>query len=167
MPKWTQQQQTAIEDRGHSLIVCAAAGSGKTAVLVERIVRLVREGCPIDRMLVVTFTNAAAGEMRLRIGEALGKAAREEPALGEQLMALPRASISTLHRFCGNLLRENFQALGIDPGFRIGDEQECGVLSRQAMEDAIYSCYEVGSDAFLAADRCYAQEVRLRCWMKI
>ena len=66
MPKWTQQQQTAIEDRGHSLIVCAAAGSGKTAVLVERIVRLVREGCPIDRMLVVTFTNAAAGEMRLR-----------------------------------------------------------------------------------------------------
>ena len=158
MPKWTQQQQTAIEDRGHSLIVCAAAGSGKTAVLVERIVRLVREGCPIDRMLVVTFTNAAAAEMRLRIGEALGKAAREEPALGEQLMALPRASISTLHRFCGNLLRENFQALGIDPGFRIGDDQECGVLSRQAMEDAIYSCYEVGSDAFLAADRCYAQE---------
>ena len=158
MPKWTEQQQTAIEDRGHSLIVCAAAGSGKTAVLVERIVRLVREGCPIDRMLVVTFTNAAAGEMRLRIGEALGKAAREEPALGEQLMALPRASISTLHRFCGNLLRENFQALGIDPGFRIGDEQECGVLSRQAMEDAIYSCYEVGSDVFLAADRCYAQE---------
>ena len=61
MPKWTEQQQTAIEDRGHSLIVCAAAGSGKTAVLVERIVRLVRESCPIDRMLVVTFTNAAAG----------------------------------------------------------------------------------------------------------
>ena len=158
MPKWTEQQQTAIEDRGHSLIVCAAAGSGKTAVLVERIVRLVREGCPIDQMLVVTFTNAAAGEMRLRIGEALGRAAREEPALGEQLMALPRASISTLHRFCGSLLRENFQALGIDPGFRIGDEQECGVLSRQAMEDAIYSCYEVGSGAFLAADRCYEQE---------
>lgn len=73
-------------------------------------------------------------------------------------MALSRASISTLHRFCGSLLREHFQALAIDPGFRIGDEQECGVLSRQAMEDAIYSCYEVGSDAFLAADRCYAQE---------
>ena len=66
MPNWTQEQQQAIEDRGHSLIVSAAAGSGKTAVLVERIVRLVREGCPIDSMLVVTFTNAAAGEMRLR-----------------------------------------------------------------------------------------------------
>ena len=158
MPKWTDQQRDAIADRGHSLIVCAAAGSGKTAVLVERIVQLVREGCPIENMLVVTFTNAAAGEMRQRIGEALSRAAREEPALGEQVMALSRASISTLHRFCGSLLREHFQALVIDPGFRIGDEQECGVLSRQAMEDAIYSCYEVGSDAFLAADRCYAQE---------
>ena len=158
MPKWTEQQRDAIADRGHSLIVCAAAGSGKTAVLVERIVQLVREGCPIENMLVVTFTNAAAGEMRQRIGEALGKAAREDPALGEQVMALSRASISTLHRFCGNLLREHFQALSIDPGFRIGDEQECGVLSHQAMEDAMYSCYEVGSDAFLAADRCYTQE---------
>lgn len=61
MPKWTDQQRDAIADRGHSLIVCAAAGSGKTAVLVERIVQLVREGCPIENMLVVTFTNAAAG----------------------------------------------------------------------------------------------------------
>ena len=70
MPNWTQQQQDAITDRGHSLIVCAAAGSGKTAVLVERIVQLVKEGCPIEQMLIVTFTNAAAGEMRLRIGSA-------------------------------------------------------------------------------------------------
>ncbi len=158
MPNWTEQQKDAIQDRGHSLIVCAAAGSGKTAVLVERIVQLVREGCPIDKMLVVTFTNAAAGEMRLRIGEALSKAARTDPALGAQMMALSRASISTLHRFCGNLLREQFQALGIDPSFRIGDEQECGVLRRQAMEDALYSCYEVGTEAFLAADACYEQE---------
>ena len=158
MPNWTQQQKDAIEDRGHSLIVCAAAGSGKTAVLVERIVQLVKEGCPIEKMLVVTFTNAAAGEMRLRIGEALLKAARERPELSAQAMALSRASISTLHRFCGNLLREHFQALGVDPSFRIGDEQECGVLSQQAMEDALYACYEVGSEDFLAADRCYTQE---------
>jgi len=158
MPNWTQQQKDAITDRGHSLIVCAAAGSGKTAVLVERIVELVREGCPIEQMLVVTFTNAAAGEMRLRIGEALSKAARERPELGAQAMALSRASISTLHRFCGNLLREHFQALGIDPAFRIADEQECGVLSRQAMEDALYACYEVSSESFLAADACYEQE---------
>jgi len=158
MPNWTQQQLDAITDRGHSLIVCAAAGSGKTAVLVERIVQLVKEGCPIEQMLVVTFTNAAAGEMRLRIGEALGLAAREQPELGAQLMALPRAGISTLHRFCGNLLREHFQALGLDPAFRIADEQECGVLAQQAMEEALYSCYEVGSADFMAADERYEQE---------
>ena len=158
MPQWTQQQRDAIEDRGHSLIVCAAAGSGKTAVLVERIVQLVKEGCPIEQMLVVTFTNAAAGEMRLRIGDALLKAAQERPELSEQAMALSRASISTLHRFCGNLIRDHFQVLGVDPSFRIGDEQECGVLAQQAMEDALYACYEVGSGDFMAADRCYTQE---------
>ncbi|MBQ4264408.1 MAG: helicase-exonuclease AddAB subunit AddA [Clostridia bacterium] len=158
MPKWTQQQHSAIADRGHSLIVCAAAGSGKTAVLVERIVQLVKEGCPIDSMLVVTFTNAAAGEMRQRIGSALEEAAVERPELGVQAMALSRASISTLHRFCGNLLREHFQGLGVDPAFRIGDEQECGVLAAQAMEDALYACYEAGSDDFMAADRCFEQE---------
>ena len=158
MPNWTQQQQDAITDRGHSLIVCAAAGSGKTAVLVERIVQLVKEGCPIENMLVVTFTNAAAGEMRQRIGAALDIAARERPELGAQAMALSRASISTLHRFCGNLLREHFQALGVDPAFRIGDEQECGVLAAQAMEDALYACYEVGSDDFMAADERHEQE---------
>jgi len=158
MPRWTEQQLDAITDRGHSLIVCAAAGSGKTAVLVERIVQLIKEGCPIEQMLVVTFTNAAAGEMRLRIGEALGIAAHERPELGAQLMALSRASISTLHRFCGNLLREHFQALGVDPSFRIADEQECGVLAQQAMEEALYSCYEVGSADFMAADACYEQE---------
>ncbi|MBR4039811.1 MAG: helicase-exonuclease AddAB subunit AddA [Clostridia bacterium] len=158
MPNWTQQQLDAITDRGHSLIVCAAAGSGKTAVLVERIVQLIKEGCPIENMLVVTFTNAAAGEMRQRIGAALDLAARERPELGEQAMALSRASISTLHRFCGNLLREHFQALGVDPAFRIGDEQECGVLAAQAMEDALYACYEVGSVDFMAADACHEQE---------
>ena len=158
MPNWTREQLDAITDRGHSLIVCAAAGSGKTAVLVERIVQLVKEGCPIDSMLVVTFTNAAAGEMRQRIGAALDMAARERPELGAQAMALSRASISTLHRFCGNLLREHFQTLGLDPAFRIGDEQECGVLAAQAMEDALYACYDVSSDDFLAADRCYDQE---------
>ena len=158
MPNWTEQQLDAITDRGHSLIVCAAAGSGKTAVLVERIVRLVCEGCPIDQMLIVTFTNAAAGEMRQRIGEALSRAAQARPELAEQVLALSRASISTLHRFCGGLLREHFQALGIDPAFRIGDEQECGVLARQAMEDALFACYEVGDADFLAADACYTQE---------
>lgn len=158
MPNWTAQQQDAISDRGRSLIVCAAAGSGKTAVLVERIVRLVCEGCPIDEMLVVTFTNAASSEMRARIGEALSKAARERPELSKEMLALSRASISTLHRFCGNLLREHFEALGLDPAFRIGDESECGVLSRQAMEDALYACYDDEESDFLAADAAFTQD---------
>ena len=158
MPNWTQQQLEAIEDRGHSLIVCAAAGSGKTAVLVNRIAQLAAQGCPIDRMLVVTFTNAAASEMRQRIGDALSAAAQENPALGEQVTALSRASISTLHRFCGSLLREHFETLGLDPAFRIADEQECAVLSAQAMEDALYACYDVSSEAFRTLDACYDQE---------
>ncbi len=158
MPNWTQQQREAIEDRGHSLIVCAAAGSGKTAVLVSRIAQLAAEGCPIDRMLVVTFTNAAASEMRQRIGDALTAAASAQPELGEQVMALSRASISTLHRFCGNLLREHFEAVGVDPAFRIADEQECAVLSAQAMDDALYACYDVGSEAFRALDERFEQE---------
>lgn len=158
MPNWTPQQLDAITDRGHSLIVCAAAGSGKTAVLVNRIARLVAQGCPIERMLVVTFTNAAASEMRQRIGDALNSAAREQPELSEQVMALSRASISTLHRFCGSLLREHFEALGVDPTFRIADEQECAVLSAQAMDDALYACYDVASPAFMQLDACYDQE---------
>ena len=139
MPNWTREQLTAITDRGHSLIVCAAAGSGKTAVLVNRIAQLVSEGCPIEQMLVVTFTNAAASEMRQRIGEALLSAAADNPALAGEVSALSRASISTLHRFCGSLLREHFEALGVDPSFRIADEQESTVLSQQAMDDALYA----------------------------
>ncbi len=158
MPNWTPEQQDVLTDRGHSLIVCAAAGSGKTAVLVERIVRLVLEGCPVDRMLVVTFTNAAAAEMRLRISDALCSAARVHPELAAQNAALSRASISTLHHFCGTLLREHFQALGIDPAFRVGDDQECGVLSAQAMEDALYACYETSDADFLAADARFDQD---------
>ena len=102
MPKWTDQQRDAIADRGHSLIVCAAAGSGKTAVLVERIVQLVREGCPIENMLVVTFTNAAAGEMRQRIGEALSRAARRTGAGRTGDGAFPRE-----HLHAAQVLRQS------------------------------------------------------------
>ncbi len=167
MPKWTNEQLDAITDRGHSLIVCAAAGSGKTAVLVSRIAQLAAQGCPIERMLVVTFTNAAASEMRQRIADALTAAAQAQPELGEQVTALSRASISTLHRFCGSLLREHFEALGIDPTFRIADEQECAVLSAQAMEDALYACYDVSSEAFMQLDACFEQEEIAELALKI
>ena len=161
--EWTAQQREAIEDRGHSLIVCAAAGSGKTAVLTERIVRLVREGTPLSSMLVVTFTRAAAGEMRGRIAAALRQAALtaegpERAFLTDQSFCVGQAQISTLHSFCGNLLREHFELLNLDPAFRVGDEQECAVLRAAAMEDALYGCYETGSEAFLSADRCFTED---------
>ena len=162
MPNWTEQQHEAIWDRGHSLIVCAGAGSGKTAVLTARIVQLVREGTALENMLIVTFTRAAAAEMRSRIADALREAAaaargEEKRWLAEQSLSVGRAPISTLHSFCGTLLREHFEALTIDPGFRVGDEQECAVLRESARTEALYACYEAGSEAFRAADECWEE----------
>ena len=163
MADWTAAQREAIEDKGHSLIVCAAAGSGKTMVLTQRIVRLVAEGTPITAMLIVTFTRAAASEMRERIAESLRRAAEaargEEKAwLARQSAAVGRAQISTLHSFCNRLLHEHFEALTLDPLFRLADAQECAVLRAAAMEDALFECYERGSEAFLAADQRFREE---------
>jgi ATP-dependent helicase/nuclease subunit A len=115
MPNWTKEQQAAIDARGCNLLVAAAAGSGKTAVLVERITQLLlKDGVDIDRLLVVTFTNAAAGEMRERIGAALLKAIDEDIGedsahLRRQLNLLPKASISTIHSFCMQVIRKYFR----------------------------------------------------------
>src|SRR5438477_10940979 len=122
--KWTTEQRLAIETAGRSLLVSAAAGSGKTAVLAERCAHLVCDApephrCDVDQLLVVTFTNAAANEMRERIGIALRErlARDDEPdsRLQRQMALLDRASISTLHGFCSSLLRQHFNLLGIDP----------------------------------------------------
>ena len=95
---WTKQQQRAIDERGKSLLVSAAAGSGKTAVMVERITRMItEENYSIDEMLIVTFTNAAASEMREKIRRAMKGKARENPDMRRQLDLLPRANISTFH----------------------------------------------------------------------
>ena len=163
MTKWTEQQRDAITDRGHSLIVCAAAGSGKTAVLTERITRLVAAGTPITEMLIVTFTKAAAAEMRGRIAEALRKAAGEAEGedrawLEEQCLLVGRAQISTLHSFCAALLRDHFEALDIDPVFRVADAAESAVLRAQAMEEALYACYEEDSPEFREADAWFGEE---------
>ena len=124
MPKWTPDQQTAIDDRGGALLVSAAAGSGKTAVLTERVLRrLTDENDPvdIDRLLLVTFTNAAAAEMRERIGAALGAAVAANPRdtrLRRQLFLVHRAKITTVHALCLSLAREQAAVLGIAPDFR-------------------------------------------------
>ena len=121
MPEWTQEQKSAIEDRGGTLLVSAAAGSGKTAVLTERVLRRVTDPeNPIDitELLLVTFTRAAAAEMRERIAAAIGAAVAQDPSsvrLRRQLFLVHRAKITTVHALCMSLAREQAAALGIAP----------------------------------------------------
>lgn len=144
---WTNEQQAAIDSRGQTLLLSAAAGSGKTAVLVERIIRrLLDKEYPIDitELLVVTFTKAAAAEMRDRIGTALMKALSEtkNPRVERQLALLPSAQISTLHAFCQHVIRKYFYAIDLDPAFSIAGEEELNLLRRQVLEDVFLSYYE-------------------------
>ncbi|MGJ7910290.1 helicase-exonuclease AddAB subunit AddA [Neobacillus sp. LXY-1] len=137
---WTDDQWKAIIAGGRDILVAAAAGSGKTAVLVERIIRkILAEENPInvDELLVVTFTNASAAEMRHRIGEALEKSIDENPGsrhLRKQLSLLNKASISTLHSFCMEVIRRYYYLIDIDPGFRIADETEAQLMRDEVVD---------------------------------
>ena len=129
--RFTPAQQQAIDATNPELLVSAAAGSGKTAVLVERIVQMITQrGCSIDRMLIVTFTRAAAGEMRERLENRLTDLGETDPRLARQADLVPMAQISTIHSFCQQAVRQNFQHCGIDPQFGLCDER-----TRQAMYD--------------------------------
>jgi len=148
MPKWTPQQQQAIDARNRTILVSAAAGSGKTAVLIERIVQLIREGYQIDRMLIVTFTKAAAAEMRQRLNKRLTREAAADPeVMGRALDVLESTEISTIHAFCQKVLRNNFQAVGIDPMVRACDEQLRKALFDEAWLDAFNALLEDGTHA--------------------
>lgn len=148
MPQWTKEQEEAINSRGCNLLVAAAAGSGKTAVLVERIItKICDEEHPvdIDNLLVVTFTNAAAQEMKERIGIAINKALKANPLsrhLYRQSVLLNKASITTLHSFCLDIVKENFYLLDIDPHFRIADDTEAELLRLDVLEDLLEEHYE-------------------------
>ncbi len=132
---WTTGQQQAIDARGGNLLVSAAAGSGKTAVLVERVIRRLSDPqSPVsaDRLLIVTFTRAAAGEIRQRIGDALSEEIAKRPGdrrLAEQQMLLPFAKICTIDAFCSALVREHFESLGLAPDFKTADDGELQILS--------------------------------------
>ncbi|MFC2949960.1 helicase-exonuclease AddAB subunit AddA [Virgibacillus sediminis] len=147
MVSWTREQEEAIYTDGKDVLVAAAAGSGKTAVLVERIIqKLLRRDHPveIDSLLVVTFTNAAAQEMRNRVGEALESALAENPAsmhLKKQLSMLQTASISTLHSFCLDVIRQYAYLLDIDPAFRIADDMEADLLKQEVLDDLFEEWY--------------------------
>jgi len=167
MPKpegstWTDEQWSAITERGDHLLVAAAAGSGKTAVLVERIIRTVSDEqhpVDIDRLLVATFTNAAAAEMRHRLRAALEKALADRPRsrhLRKQLALVGRASITTLHSFCLDVVRRYVHLTELDPAFRIANETEAALLRQEALEAVLeerYGSSEDGSAFWQLADR--------------
>ena len=145
--KWTPAQRAAIDDRGGALLVSAAAGSGKTAVLTERAVRLITDPehpVDADRLLIVTFTNAAAAELRARIGQALLRRSQAEPsntALRRQRMLLQRAPICTIDAFCLDLLRKHFQALDIPPDFTPADPGSVETLRTAALAETLEAAY--------------------------
>lgn len=146
--RWTPEQLEAITQRDCNLLVAAAAGAGKTAVLVERIIRKITDDekpVDIDKLLVVTFTNAAATEMRERIGNALSDALEANPSsvnLQKQMTLLDRASIMTLHSFCLEVIKSNFHRIDLDPLFRISDETESTLMKLDALEELFEEKYE-------------------------
>lgn len=153
--KWSKEQTDAIEKRGYPLLVSAAAGSGKTAVLVERIIRRITDvesPVDVDRLLVVTFTNAAASEMKARIAKRLSEVLEEDPSnenIHRQLALINRSNISTIHSFCLKVIDENFHQVDLDPGYRIADDAELNMIMNDAMEMTLEKYYESGDDIFL------------------
>lgn len=160
--KWTEEQLKAIETRRCNLLIAAAAGSGKTAVLVERIIRIItNEENPvdIDRLLVVTFTSAAASEMRERIASAITKALEKSPNsknLQKQLTLLSRANITTMHSFCLDVIKNNFHIIDLDPAFRILDETEGMLLRSEVLEELFEDKYENDDKEFLDLVEAYS-----------
>lgn len=148
MPEWTQQQLEAITARNPEILVSAAAGSGKTAVLIERVVSLLLEGMQLDRMLVMTFTNAAAEEMKERLTDLLANQAAENEHLRRQFQKLGSADISTLHSFCKRLLQQYFQAAYTDPNSSLADESKQNELYTRAQNDALDAAHEDPTDEF-------------------
>lgn len=152
---FTPEQQKVIDLHGRNILVSAAAGSGKTAVLVERIIQMIsdeKQPVDIDRLLVVTFTNAAAAEMRERIGRAIEKKLSRQPEnlhLQRQSALLHNALITTIDSFCLFIIRNNFNDIGLDPGFRVADEGELKLLKQDVLTELLEKKYAEGEGEFL------------------
>ena len=153
MPVWTESQKRAIETQNRSLLVGAGAGSGKTTVLTERILRRLVGGGSVDRLLVVTFTKSAAADMKEKLYAALSRAIAARPNdrhLRSQLYRLSGARICTIHSFCYELIRRNFASLGLSPKVRVADSAECAILSKRCITETLEHFYETGGDDFFA-----------------
>ncbi len=158
--EWTKEQSQAIYEKGNNILVAAGAGSGKTAVLVERIInKIINEKIDIDKILVVTFTNASASEMRERILDAIYKKLEETPDdtnLQRQITLLSKASISTIHSFCLEVVRNNFYELeNISPNFRIAETTEIELIKQEVMEEMFEEKYENQDKNFEKLIRTY------------
>ena len=159
---WTAEQQQVIDLRNRNILVSAAAGSGKTAVLVERIIKMItdeKHPIDIDRLLIVTFTNAAAAEMRERIGVAIEKALNSQPEnehLQRQLTLIHNAQITTIDSFCLYVIRNHFHEIDLEPNFRIGDEGELKLLKEDILKQVLEKNYEKMNPDFAAFADGYA-----------
>lgn len=153
--QWTEEQQKVIRLRDRSILVSAAAGSGKTAVLVERIIQMLTDPehpVDVDRLLIVTFTEAAAAEMKERIRSAIEKNLEMRPEdvhLQRQATLIHSAKITTVHSFCLSVIRDHFHVIDIDPGFRIAEEGELKLLKQDVLRELLEACYANASEEFL------------------
>lgn len=160
--QWTREQRQVIELENRNLLVSAAAGSGKTAVLVERIIRKITDPqhpFDIDRLLIVTFTNAAAAEMRERIGLAIEQALERQPEnshLQKQQTLLHNAQITTIHSFCLYVIRNYFHRIELDPEFRVAEEGELKLLKSDALDQTLEGYYKEAKPEFLALSETIA-----------
>ena len=163
MPQWTQQQKNAINARNGNILVSAAAGSGKTAVLVERVKNIITDKenpVNVDNLLVVTFTNAAAAEMKSRIAAKLEDMITENPQdvnAQRQMSLLSCAKICTVDSFCLNLVKDHFFNLGIGQDFTVLDQAELNILSDSAIDNVLESYYAEGDEIFLSLARLFSQ----------
>ena len=150
---WNEEQKKVIETRNADILVSAAAGSGKTAVLVERITRLIcDEGVSFDELIVMTFTKAAAQEMRERVERAMRDRLAEDPGnthIRTQLAAIARARISTIDSICQTLIKQYYQYLDIDPNFRVADEGELKIMRKDIIAELLEEKYEEADEAFM------------------
>lgn len=152
MTEWTDKQKNVIQNRDRNLLVSAAAGSGKTAVLVERIYnKIINKESSIDRLLVVTFTRAAASEMKERVREKLEKEYREtnDKYIENQLSLIHTAHISTIDSFCNDVVRSHFEEVDVDPNFRMADENENDMLKSDIIEEVLSDYFAEGNDDFM------------------